>query len=208
MACSRESSTILLPVEYCQWHGHVRDDGPCPQPVEVQLDRMGLGPRLLQGVDGPHGQVSDQQEGHQLASWLTTDLVWRHARSSRRVEHEHRLGRRLQERRQRRDQHQHCVLLDRKVAADDGESAVYEQTCLRADQQNVVQLQVAATVVLELPHLQTLAELSARAQPRGRLPPALHTYTYTHTKTHTHRDTNTHTDTHTETHTHRDTHTQ
>ena len=133
----------------------MRDDGPGPQPVEVQLDGVRLSARLLQGVDGPHGEVGHQQEGHQLAAWLTTDLLWCHARASRRVQHKHCLRCRLQQRRQRSDQHQHRVLLDREVSADDRERAVYEETGLRADQQDVVKLEVTATVVLELSYLQT-----------------------------------------------------
>jgi len=41
------------------------------------------------------------------------------------------------------------------VSTDDGEGAVDEQAGLGSDQQDVVQLQVAAAVVLELSYLQT-----------------------------------------------------
>lgn len=133
----------------------MRDDGPRPQAVEMELDGVGLGARLLQGVDGPHGEVGHQQEGHELAPRLAADLIRRDARAPRRVQHEHRLTRGLQERGERRDQHEDRVLLDREVAADDREGAVDEETRLRADQQDVVQLQVPSAVVLELSHLRT-----------------------------------------------------
>lgn len=115
-----------VPVEDGEWHGHMCDDGPGPQPIEVQLDRVWFCARFLQGIDGPHGKVRHQQEGHQFTPWLAADLVWRHTRASWCVQHEHRLTRSLQERCQCRDEHQHCVLLDREVTTDDREGAVDE----------------------------------------------------------------------------------
>lgn len=49
----------MEPVENGQRHGHVRDDSPGPQAIEVELNGMGIGPGLLQRIDGPHGQVTD-----------------------------------------------------------------------------------------------------------------------------------------------------
>lgn len=143
----------MEPVEYGQRHGHVRDYGPGPQPVEVQLYGMRVGPRLLQRVDGPHGQVADQQERDDLPAGLLAYLVGRHARPARRVQYEHRLAERLHQRRGRGEQHQHRVVLFREVAADYRERAVDERASLRAHQQDVVQLQVTETVEFQLSHL-------------------------------------------------------
>lgn len=145
----------MEPVEYGQRHGHVSDDGPGPQTVEVQLNGMRVGPRLLQRVDGPHGQVADQQERDDLPAGLLANLVGRHARPPGRVQYEHRLAERLHQRRGRRDQHQHRVVLLREMPADYRERAVYERASLRTHQQYVVQLQVAQAVEFQLPHLQT-----------------------------------------------------
>lgn len=75
----------MEPVEYGQWHGHVRDDRPGPQAVEVQLYGMRIGPGLFQRVDGPHGQVADQQERDDFPAGLLADLVRRDARPPGRV---------------------------------------------------------------------------------------------------------------------------
>lgn len=120
------------PVEYGQRHGHVRDDGPGPQAVKVQLYGVRVGPGLFQCVDGPHGQIADQQERDDLAAGLLADLVGRHARPPRRVQDEHRLAERLHQRRGRGEQHQHRVVLLREVSADDRERAVDERARLRA----------------------------------------------------------------------------
>lgn len=142
------------PVEYGQRHGHVRDDGPRPGPVEIQLYGMRVGARLLQRVDGPHGQVADQQERDDLAAGLLAYLIRRHARPTGRVQYEHRLTERLHQRRGRGDHHQHRgVRLAREMPADDGERAVDKRPGLRAHQQYVVQLQVPQPVELQFPHL-------------------------------------------------------
>lgn len=150
------------PVEDGQRHGHVRDDGPGPQAVEVQLYGMGVGARLLQRVDGPHGQVADQQERDDLAAGLPAYLVRRDARPPGRVQYEHRLAERLHQRRGRGEQHQHRVVLLREVAADDRERAVNERARLRAHQQYVVQFQVPQTVELQLPHLRVTTVSTVR----------------------------------------------
>jgi len=85
----------VKPVEYGQRHGHVRDDGPRPQAVEVKLYGMRVGPGLFQRVDGPHGQVADQQERDDLPARLLAYLVGRNARPPGRVQYEHRLTERL-----------------------------------------------------------------------------------------------------------------
>jgi len=141
------------PVEDCQWHGHVRDYGPRPQAVEVQLYGMRVGPGLLQRVDGPHGQVADQQERDDLPAGLLAYLVGRDARPPGRVQYEHRLAERLHQRRGRGDQHQDRVVLLGEVAADYRERTVYERARLRAHQQYVVQLEIPQSVELQLPDL-------------------------------------------------------
>jgi len=148
-----EAHGRVEPVEYRQWHGHVRDYGPRPQAVEVQLYGMRVGPRLLQRVDGPHGQVADQQERDDLPAGLLAYLVGRDTRPPGRVQYEHRLAERLHQRRGRGDQHQDRVVLLGEVAADYRERTVYERARLRAHQQYVVQLEVPQSVELELPDL-------------------------------------------------------
>jgi len=143
------------PVKDGERHGHVSDDGPSPEAVEVQLHRVRLGPRLLQRVDRPHGQVCHQQEGDQLAARFAADLPGRGAAATGRVQDEHGLARRLHQRSQRRDQHQRCVLLHGEVAANHSERRVDEHSRLRGDQQDVVQLQVAPAVVAQLANLRT-----------------------------------------------------
>lgn len=140
-------------VEDSQRHGHVRDDGPGPKAVEVQLYGVRVGPGLLQRVDGPHGQVADQQERDDLAARFLAHLVGRDARPPGRVQYEHGLTERLHQGRGRGEQHQHSVVLLSKVAANNRERAVDERARLRAHQQDVVQLQVAQPVELEFPHL-------------------------------------------------------
>lgn len=144
----------MEPVKDRERHGHVRDDGPGPESVEVQLHRVRLGPRLFQRVDRPHGQIGHQQEGDQLAAGLAADLPGRGAAAPGRVQDEHCLASGLYQRGQRRDQHQRSVLLHGEVTADHCEGGVDEHARLRGDQQDVVQLQVASAVVAQLSNLQ------------------------------------------------------
>lgn len=101
---------------------------------------MRVGPRLLQRVDCPHGQIADQQERDDLAAGLLAYLVGRHARPSGRVQYEHRLAERLHQGRGRGEQHQYRIVFLREVAADYRERAVDERARLRTHQQDVVQL--------------------------------------------------------------------
>ena len=55
------------PIEDSQRHGHVSDNRPSPQAVEMQLNWMRIGSGLLQRVYGPHGEIVNQQEGDGLA---------------------------------------------------------------------------------------------------------------------------------------------
>lgn len=148
-----EADRRVEPVKNGQRHRNVRDDRPRPQPIKVQLYRVRFRPRLLQGVYGPHRQVGHQKEGDDLSSGLLSDLVRRHAAASGSVQHEDGLAGGLQEGSQGRSQHQNRVLLDGELSADDREGAVDEHPRLGADQQDVVQLQVPASVVLQLAHL-------------------------------------------------------
>lgn len=141
------------PVEYGQRHGHVRDDRPGPQAVEMQLYGMRIGPGLFKRVDGPHGQVADQQERDDLPAGFLAYLVRRYARPPGRVQYEHRLAERLHQGRGRGEQHQHRVVLLGEMAADYRERAVNERARLRAHQQYVVQLEVPQPVKLQLPDL-------------------------------------------------------
>lgn len=83
----------------------MRDDGPRPEPVKVQLHRMRLGPRFLQRINGPHSQIRDQQKRHNLASRLVSDLLGRRHGSLGCVEYEDGLKGRLDDTGASRDQH-------------------------------------------------------------------------------------------------------
>jgi len=155
-----ETHRRVEPVEDSERHADVCDDGPGPEAVEVQLHGVRLGPRLLQRVDRPHGQVGHQQEGDQLASGFAADLPGRGAAPARRVQDEHGLAGGLREGGQRRDQHQRRVLLHGEVAADHRERRVDEHSGLRGDQQDVVQLQVATAVVPQLANLHHKSQIS------------------------------------------------
>lgn len=124
----------VKPVEYGQWHGHVRDDGPRPEAVEVKLYGVRIGPRLLQCIDGPHGQVADQQERDDLPAGLLAYLVGRNTRPPGSVQYEHRLAEGLHQRCGRCDQHQYRVVLLGKVTADYRERTIYERARLRTHQ--------------------------------------------------------------------------
>lgn len=78
-------------VEDGQWHGDVGYDGPRPEAVEVQLDWVRLGSGLLQRVDGPHGQIADQKEGHDLPSGFLSYVLLSGDRSPAGVQDEHSL---------------------------------------------------------------------------------------------------------------------
>ena len=68
----------MEPVKDGQGHGNVSNYGPCPvAPVKLGLNGMGIGPVGLQRVDGPHGQVANQQEGHNLSARLFVHLLRR-----------------------------------------------------------------------------------------------------------------------------------
>lgn len=116
---------------------------------------MRVGPGLLQRVDGPHGQIADQQERDDLSARLLAYLVGRHARPPGRVQYEYRLAEGLHQGSGRGEQHQYRVVLLREVAADYRERAVDERARLRAHQQDVVQLKVPQPVELQLSHLRT-----------------------------------------------------
>ena len=62
-------------VEDGERHGHVTDDSPRPEAEEVQLLRVRVRARRLERVDTPHGQVTDQQEGHHLSTRLVPHLM-------------------------------------------------------------------------------------------------------------------------------------
>lgn len=57
----------------------MRDDGPGPWPVEIQMSGSEFGAILFERVDGPHGHVGNQQEGDQLAAGLVPSLLRRAA---------------------------------------------------------------------------------------------------------------------------------
>ena len=62
-------------VENGERHRDVRDDRPHPlAAVEVDLDGVRVRPVGLQGVDRPHGEVADQEEGHDLPARLLSHL--------------------------------------------------------------------------------------------------------------------------------------
>ena len=135
-----QTDGAVEPVEDGQRHGDVRDDGPRPEAVEVQLHGVRLCPGLLQRVDRPHRQIRHQQERHDLPAWLPPDLLRRGDRPPRRVQDEDRLERGLHDARQRGDQHQDRVLGQGELGADDRERRVDEHAGLRGHQQDVVQL--------------------------------------------------------------------
>lgn len=153
------------PVEYRQRHRDVGDDGPRPKAVEVQLDGMRLGPRLLQRVDRPHGQIRDEEERDDLSSRLPSDLLRGGHGPPRRVEDEYRLERGLNHAGQRRDQHEHRVLGEGELGADDRERRVDEHPRLGGDQQYIVQFQVPVPVVAELAHLEHAYQRGHRRHP-------------------------------------------
>lgn len=114
---------------------------------------MGLGSGLLQRVNGPHGQIGHQQESDDFPSGFFPDLVRGRTGAPGGVQNEDGLASGLQERRHSGHQHQHRVLLNGELAADDGESAVDVHASLGAHQQNVIQLQVLGAIVFKLAHL-------------------------------------------------------
>uniref|UniRef100_A0A8W7NZP6 Uncharacterized protein n=1 Tax=Anopheles coluzzii TaxID=1518534 RepID=A0A8W7NZP6_ANOCL len=122
-------------------------------PVKVQLDRVRLGPALLERVDRPHRQIAHQQKGDDLAARLLADVLLGGGGPAARVQYEHRLAGGLDQRGEGRDQHQHRVAPHRKVAPDHGERAVEERAGLAPDEQDVVQAEAAERVVLHVAHL-------------------------------------------------------
>ena len=160
----------MEPVEYRQRHRDVGDDGPRPEAVEVQLDRMRLRPRLLQGVDRPHGQIRDEEERDDLPPGLPSDLLRRRHGPPGRVQDEDCLERCLHHAREGRHQHEHRVLGQGELGADYRERRVDEHPRLGSDQQNIVQLQVPVPVVAELPHLEHPYQRRHRRHPvQGQL---------------------------------------
>lgn len=143
-------------IEDRQWHGHVRNDRPRPEAVEVQLNRMTFRATLLQRTNRPHGQIGDQQKRDNLSAWLFAHLLGRGGTSAARVQDEHGLEGRLQDRGEGCCQHQRCVVAhdSHKLATDHGERAVEEQPRLCAHQENVVQLEAPQRVILQVAHLQ------------------------------------------------------
>lgn len=125
----------------------MRDDRPRPQPVKVKLDRVRLRPRFLQRVDGPHGEIRDEEEGDDLPAGFPADLIGSDAGPARRVQDEDGLARGLQKRGEGGGQDEDRVALDGELAADYGEGAVDEHAGLGADQEDVVELEVPAAVV-------------------------------------------------------------
>ncbi len=114
---------------------------------------MRIGPRLLQRIYGPHGQIIYQQKCDRFAARFPTNLLLGDAGTTRCIEDEQGLAGRLYQRRGCCQQYQYGVLFFGKMTPYDGERTIYEDASLRAHQQNVVELEVATTVELQLTHL-------------------------------------------------------
>lgn len=140
-------------IENGQRHWNVRDDGPCPQAVEIQLNRMTFGAWLFQRADGPHGQIGHQQKRDNLTAWFFAHMLGGGGIASTGIQDEHGLACGLYDRCKRRYKYEYCVFAHGEMAADNGECAIEEQARLCAHQQNVVQLEASQCVVLQVTHL-------------------------------------------------------
>jgi hypothetical protein len=58
----------MIAIEDGQRSADVGDDGPLPHSVKLGLQRMGIGPALLHGGQGPHGEIGHQQESDDFAT--------------------------------------------------------------------------------------------------------------------------------------------
>lgn len=52
----------MEPIEDCERHGNVGNDGPRPDAIKIQLRGVGISSRSFKCVDGPHSKVAHQQE--------------------------------------------------------------------------------------------------------------------------------------------------
>ena len=77
----------MEPVENGQRHRNMSDNRPCPfTPIKFDLDRMRIRSVSFQRVDGPHGQIANQQKCHHLSSWFPFDLLICASKSTGRIQ--------------------------------------------------------------------------------------------------------------------------
>lgn len=120
----------------------------------MQLHWVGFRPWLLQRVDRPHSQIRNQEERHDFPARLPTYLFGGSNRAPWRIQNEDGLASGLNDAGQSGDQHEDRVLLQGEVAADNSKRRVDEHAGLSGHQEDVIKLQISATVVTQFTHLE------------------------------------------------------
>lgn len=142
----------MEPVEDGQRTPQVRDHGPRPQAVELQRNWVRARPRLLEHTHDPQRQIGDQQEDNKLTTRSFSRLINRTGRSSTAVQDEHRLADSLQDGKDRSDPREDGLGFQVELGAQDRQGAVQEQPNLRSNQQILVQVESAHSIVRQSSH--------------------------------------------------------
>lgn len=140
-------------VEDGERHGDVRDDGPGPDTVVVELGGVGVSTARLESADGPHGQVTDQEESYHFPARFPGELIVVVATAARGVQDEQGLQRGLDKGDDGGEEGQDPTRVQTEVAANDSEGGVDVGAGLGDQEQDVVQLYVPVLDKLQLSHL-------------------------------------------------------
>ena len=77
----------MEPIENGQRHRNMGDYRSRPfTSIKLDLDWMRIRSVSFQRVDGPHGQVANQQKGHHLSSWFSFNLFICASKSTGRIQ--------------------------------------------------------------------------------------------------------------------------
>ena len=143
----------MISVEYGQWNWDVRDEAPGNSSVEFHRQRVGVGFEDLEGINGPQGDVTDDQEGDVLPAWFVGFLERVAGRTPQSVQYEDRLNGGLEEDddtcRQDHDSQRRVGSMESTDGAEDGERVNTDEG---DEEEDLVETVVEELVESEDPH--------------------------------------------------------
>lgn len=141
-------------VEDAERQGEALHQGPGDESVEVKLNRVGEDFLGFKGVDEPHGDVADEQEGDGLARRLGALLFGQVHAAPGHVRDEQHLQDHLEYAQSAGDHDEEVRLVSEHAhsAGDDAEDGVDEETEGRHAQQDVVQVRLLLSTELQRLH--------------------------------------------------------
>jgi len=154
-------------VEDAERQRHPLHHRPGQEAIEIQLNRVGDHFLSLEGVDDPHGDIADEQEGDNLSARLAAVMFRQVHAATSDVCDEQQLEHNLDDGEVSGDHDQQVGFTGHggKGACDDGEHSIHKQPESRHSLQDVVEVTLVFTLELEALHSDKSDDDSNDAEP-------------------------------------------